>query len=602
MIFKSASLKLTVLLFLLLKMGTIQAQFAVTGVSDAQALAQQLLGQGAVITNAVLTCGTPGLPGAGIYTSGRNTVLNSEEGIVLTTGLATNVAQAAIEQASTPTNNSGDNDLNQLSSSALMSRDKCILEFDVIPNGYALQFKYIFGSEEYPEFVCSHFVDVFAFFVSGPNPNGGQYNKYNIAQIPNSPHSVSVNSINPGTAGFGYLPSGCVALSNSHLYISNDTSQHVVYDGLTVPLIAEVAVIPNATYHFKIAIADVSDQSFDSGVFLESLNGVMATLSNQNRDGSLDYVEGCEGGYLKITLSQPMQNDYTFHMSTGGTAFASLDYTLLPSQITVPAGDTVVFIPVQAIEDTLLEGTETLVLYLLYPNSNDVYDSVVVNIQESAQPFTIAPPQQTLCDGEMLSLCAPDGYLQYSWSTSHMGMCIQLDGETTVGVTVTDAQGCTFESVPLEVDFHSLPVAQITATDNVLAAPNAWGYQWYVGGIAIQGANSQTFEVLQSGDYTVEVTDENGCSAMSASYTVVFTDAGSINPQHVLKVYPNPSTNKEWFVYSPAGGAYKVTTADGRVVQQGLLEVGRNAIRLEGQAFVHFLYLEGAMYKLMSTN
>ncbi|MBK7946535.1 MAG: choice-of-anchor L domain-containing protein [Flavobacteriales bacterium] len=42
-----------------------------------------------------------------------------------------------------------------------------MLEFDFIPTGDTLRFRYVFGSEEYPNYTCGSVNDVFGFFLSG---------------------------------------------------------------------------------------------------------------------------------------------------------------------------------------------------------------------------------------------------------------------------------------------------------------------------------------------------------------------------------------------------------------------------------------------------
>ena len=47
----------------------------------------------------------------------------------------------------------GDSDLDILEGSGIGTNDAAILEFDFIPTGDTVKFKYVFGSEEYPEYV-----------------------------------------------------------------------------------------------------------------------------------------------------------------------------------------------------------------------------------------------------------------------------------------------------------------------------------------------------------------------------------------------------------------------------------------------------------------
>ena len=63
-----------------------------------------------------------------------------------------------------------------------------MFEFDIIPSGDSLKFNFVFGSEEYNEWVGSQYNDVFGFFISGPGITGdpGIGNDHNIALIPNT--------------------------------------------------------------------------------------------------------------------------------------------------------------------------------------------------------------------------------------------------------------------------------------------------------------------------------------------------------------------------------------------------------------------------------
>jgi hypothetical protein len=145
--------------------------------------------------------------------------------------------------------------------------DASVLEFDFVPASDTAWCRYVFGSEEYSEWVGSAFNDIFGFFVNGPKPEGGNYGDENIALVPGTILPVAINSVNNGYAIPGTPTSG--PGTNSEYFIDNLNGLTIEYDGFTVPLEAKVAVIPGETYHFKLAIADASDGIFDSGVLLE---------------------------------------------------------------------------------------------------------------------------------------------------------------------------------------------------------------------------------------------------------------------------------------------------------------------------------------------
>ena len=157
--------------------------------------------------------------------------------------------------------------------------DAAVLEMDLVSTEPTITFQYVFGSEEYLEWVNSSFNDVFAFFISGPGIDGVQ----NIALIPGTTTAVSINNLND--------------VLNAEYYINNgegitgaSDSTIIQYDGFTVPLTAVANVTPGETYHVKIAIADAGDAALDSGVFLsvESLCGDAASYLQPSFDFTVD--------------------------------------------------------------------------------------------------------------------------------------------------------------------------------------------------------------------------------------------------------------------------------------------------------------------------
>ena len=97
-------------------------------------------------------------------------------------------------------------------------------------------------------------------------------------------------------------------------------------------------------------------------------------------------------------------------------------------------------------------------------------------------------------------------------------------------VTVTDGNGCTATSLPTTVTVFPLPPTPTITPGGpttfcqggsvTLSSSAASGNQWNLNGNPIGGATAQTFNATAGGDYTVTVTDGNGCSATSAITSV----------------------------------------------------------------------------------
>lgn len=80
---------------------------------------------------------------------------------------------------------------------------------------------------------------------------------------------MAINTVNPGVAGANSGGGTCTSLGYSSYYHDNTGGAQVQYDGWTSVFTAQANVIPCQTYHLKLAIADVGDGAYDSGVFLE---------------------------------------------------------------------------------------------------------------------------------------------------------------------------------------------------------------------------------------------------------------------------------------------------------------------------------------------
>lgn len=152
------------------------------------------------------------------------------------------------------------------------ANDVSVVEFDFIATGDSLDFQYVFGSEEYDEFVGSSFNDGFAFFISGPGISGPYTNgAANIALIPGTNIPVAINNLNNGSFGNGpctyceyFIHNGD---GSSDPYFSDPT--YIQSDGFTTVLHASIGdLVIGEVYHIKLAIADASDTAFDSYVFL----------------------------------------------------------------------------------------------------------------------------------------------------------------------------------------------------------------------------------------------------------------------------------------------------------------------------------------------
>jgi hypothetical protein len=137
----------------------------------------------------------------------------------------------------------------------------------------------------------------------------------------------------------------------------------------------------------------------------------------------------------------------------------------------------------------------------------------------------------------------------YSWSNGATASAVINLAAGSYSVTVTDANHCTTSSAitvtqPTQVQFatssnsanenHENGSAGVTSVTGG-AAP--YDYSWST------GATTQSINNLAGGNYTVTVTDANGCSETAADVVAVKTSTGisSVSNQISFSVYPNPA-------------------------------------------------------------
>lgn len=242
----------------------LKAQLQVTAMSNADSLASMLAGPTVVVSNAILNCpsnATPAFSPSGTFDgSASNIGINS--GVLLTTGHIGNAVGPNAMSSITANNNNNYSDPDLVQIEPLAIHDACILEFTAKPSCDSIYVKFVFGSDEYPEFVGAGFNDAFGIFVTGPNPLGPSYSGYNMTHIPNTTSPVSINAVNNGTVCPTTGP--CV---NCAFYFDNCSGTTVEYDGFTTVIQKNLRVAPFQPYQFKFAIADAGDGIFDSGVF-----------------------------------------------------------------------------------------------------------------------------------------------------------------------------------------------------------------------------------------------------------------------------------------------------------------------------------------------
>jgi len=484
------------------------------------------------------------------YFSDNSGNFNFSSGIVLSSGNATDVnGPNDNDNETTNLGTNGDSDLDIIS--GYTTYDASVLEFDFVPSSAIIEFRYTFGSEEYPEYACSKFNDVFAFLVSGAGISGGEgytNDAVNIALLPSSTTPVAINNIhNDISAATDVTGDGCSAINVSY-YIDNGTgstpgSEVLQFDGYTVTLVARIEVQACQTYHIKLVVADASDRILDSGVLLEAnsfKSESVITLNNTPAGPDNNVFENCNNTYTISRADSSFINDnITINLSYSGDAIIGTDITNLPTSLIIPAGSMSTSFSYDAIQDNLNEGIENLIISVYSTCQCDqgivsFTDTIFINDGLEAQGLNLS---DIVCYGDNngsieVSTQNNNGVVQYSIDDNPYQLSNQFTdlSQGNYLITIVDESQCPISltdnliSEPNELSASIVGSSQVScynAEDGeiVVTATGGTGVLSYSlnGGLA---QSSNLFSGLVSGIYEVVVSDENNCSVTIEAITI----------------------------------------------------------------------------------
>lgn len=365
----------------------------------------------------------------------------------------------------------------------------------------------------------------------------------------------NVNTAPFDTTGLDYqldiLSEGIDVGSNASVSGSTDLAGNTRIHNSTVDLGAlEAQFCPSTSQFttsapFTICAATSITLEVDNGVNHLWSNGSTANSINVTLAGTYSVIfedaSGCRGNLSANVTTSP--NPIPTIAFTGGTldagSFSSYQWSFNGTPIGGSTNST----------HTPVEGY-------------GLYEVVVQNAGgcEGSATYCLSPAAinadgpTTFCEGDDVTLYVTDGD-SYVWSTSSLDSSITVNTSDTYSVTVLNSTaGC---SVVLEQDVvvNPNPTPSITFDGQEFTTSTFTTYQWNFNGSPISGATSQNLDPTSTGNgqYTVTVTNANGCEATSTVY-----DLDNLGNEEIdlsmVKIYPNPvmSGSELTFEFAPS--------------------------------------------------
>lgn len=402
------------------------------------------------------------------------------------------------------------------------------LEFDFVPLGDTVIFRYIFGSNEYPQYINSTYNDVFAFLISGPgitgpysSPPGFPGGAKNIAVVPNSNNlPVTISSVN------NFL--------NNLYYIDNPSFNGINLRGFTKRLRAKALVQCGEVYHVKISIADGSDQYLHSAVLLEGISSsdqllsLAHTSTNINSAGNGVFYEGCANSNVVVIRGGDLSVGMNVVLDYAGVALSGIDYSVMTDTIQFAPGQDTLFIPFDVYADGIYESPEALLVnaYVL-SNSCQTPVSMTLMLDESSiSSFLTSQPSSCLvANGQaMINSIGGIAPYQYLWSTGSTSNSIQAVNNGIYYVSITDAIGCSaVDSIQIGVPAFQVSTTYVNETcqgdcNGVISFQVSGGtapFEYSIDG-GINYTTNPFYNQLCSGSYIWSIRDAYGCTTQDS--------------------------------------------------------------------------------------
>lgn len=223
-----------------------------------------------------------------------------------------------------------------------------------------------------------------------------------------------------------------------------------------------------------------------------------------------------------------------------------------------------------------LTGLSTGSYMVTVTDDNGCAESFTFAVGATAVPVAVSTAVGVTCNGDSngsidLQVTSGTGNYTYNWSNGMTTEDLQTLPGGTYLCTVTDAAGC-FTIATVTVNEPSAINGTYTTTNEV--AGNDGSIDLTVSGGTAgytfmwdNGATTEDISGLPADDYTVIITDANGCTT---SYTITVSSSVGLDPNAnaiIVQVYPNPNTGV-FFIKGLPAGQYRVVDAIGRSITQ----------------------------------
>ena len=164
-----------------------------------------------------------------------------------------------------------------------------------------------------------------------------------------------------------------------------------------------------------------------------------------------------------------------------------------------------------------------------------------------------------------------------AWEDGHVGLSHFVQGSHSYHVVGEDMEGCKTDTAWIQIVENSLPTVPVLSYsyDSIIATDGYNNYDWsFNSNFLVSTGDDSVLVVLQNGNYTVTITDMNGCKNVSLPFSYGSAEVFTFD-NITFSLYPNPTngifqiSNTNFVI-----GEVLLSDASGKVVER--LKVSKN--------------------------
>lgn len=326
-------------------------------------------------------------------------------------------------------------------------------------------------------------------------------------------------------------------------------------NGTTIPAAQSSTYYGKQSGTYRVIISDINQCKDTSSVF--TLSSFTVPLANLQVTGNLTF---CTGDSVRLN-------------ATPGTGLA---YEWFRNNVSITS-------MINRVEIIKTSGDYNVRVY----NSIGCSDtSAVQKIQVYSVPpntITNSSPLEFCAGGQVVLSAVADPVFIYQWRKNNVAISTGGNNSDYIvtasgiyNVVVSINEKCTNTSSGISVNVKPVLKPVITVDKEFISTASFLTYQWFKNGSAIVGAINQIYKVTENGQYSIQVSDPNGCSVQAdpvvvcipvphieANGNVLNSTPGTFYQWYVNNVAISDATSQNYLVNATGDYKIKVLRADG---------------------------------------